>query len=58
LLPPPSYLPTESSPLFVQSEPAPVTSALLLAEGDQAPIQPLSFATVPPLEMTRLLPLP
>jgi hypothetical protein len=46
--------PTVSVPLLVQSEPAPVTSALLFME--EKPMSLEEAATVPPLEMTRLLP--
>ena len=54
LLPPE---PTATYTLLVQSEPAPVTSTLLLEEREEEPMTPGLFATVPPLEMIRLLPL-
>ena len=48
--------PTFSVPLLVQSEPAPVTKAVLLVP--RSPMKPRALATVPPLETTKLLLLP
>ena len=50
--------PTKSSLLLVHLESAPVTSTLLLEEGAAKPITPIVLAIMPPLLMTRLLPLP
>ncbi len=48
--------PTFRVPLLVQRESAPVTRAVLPV--DTNPMEPLSLATDPPAEMTRLLLLP
>ena len=56
---PSAKLPMVRPALLSQSEFAPVTSTLLLKELPKArPIVPVVFRTVPPLEMTRLLPAP
>ena len=57
LLPDP-LLPTLRVVLFVQSELLPVTSTELFEDEELLPMFPALFLTVPPLEMTRLLPAP
>ena len=55
-------LPLPSLPIKVsnepQVEPAPVTNTELFEELAWLPMEPKLLATVPPLEITRLLPLP
>ena len=46
------------APALVQSEFAPVISALLPVAVSREPREPAALVTVPPSEMTRLLPLP